>query len=82
MHRFIFDLMKKFYLCFSYPDDDCHYLIPELLSKEQPEEAKQFDPQKCLNFEYHYAILPEGILPRFIVRTNILSRDQPRWRSA
>ncbi|HSK71710.1 MAG TPA: TIR domain-containing protein, partial [Pyrinomonadaceae bacterium] len=36
---------------------------------------------ECLNFQYHYAILPEGILPRFIVRTNILSRDLPRWRS-
>ncbi|HSK73461.1 MAG TPA: COR domain-containing protein, partial [Pyrinomonadaceae bacterium] len=32
MHRFIFDLMKKFYLCFSFPEDENHYLIPELLS--------------------------------------------------
>jgi internalin A len=81
MHRFIFDLMKKFYLCFSFPDDECHYLIPELLSKEQPPEADEFNPEECLNFQYRYAILPEGILPRFIVRTNILSRDLPRWRS-
>lgn len=81
MHRFIFDLMKKFYLCFSYPDDDTHYLIPELLSKGQPEEVAQFNPKECLNFEYCYSILPEGLLPRFIVRTNILSRNLPRWRS-
>jgi len=31
MHRFLFDLMKKFELCFTFPDDDTHYLIPELL---------------------------------------------------
>ena len=81
MHRFIFDLMKKFYLCFSFPDDECHYLIPELLSKGQPAETDAFKPEECLNFQYRYAILPEGILPRFIVRTNILSRNLPRWRS-
>lgn len=81
MCRFIFDLMKKFYLCFSFPDDECHYLIPELLSKEEPEETEEFKPENCLNFQYHYSILPEGILPRFIVRTNVLSEGLPRWRS-
>ena len=27
MHRFLMDLMKKFDLCFSFPEDDTHYLI-------------------------------------------------------
>jgi internalin A len=81
MCRFIFDLMKKFYLCFSFPDDECHYLIPELLGKDEPKETDEFKPANCLNFQYRYSILPEGILPRFIVRTNILSEKLPRWRS-
>ena len=81
MHRFIFDLMKKFDLCFSFPDDDCHYLIPELLHKQEPESAADFKPEKCLNFQYHYTVLPEGLLPRFIVRTHALSEGLRRWRT-
>ena len=81
MHRFVFDLMKKFELCFSFPDDDSRYLIPELLDKQQPEEAAEFRPGECLNFEYHYTGLPEGLLPRFIVRTHALSEGLQRWRT-
>jgi internalin A len=81
MHRFLFDLMKKFDLCFIFPDDDCHYLIPELLDKQEPEATAEFDPEQCLNFQYHYPVLPEGLLPRFIVRTHTLSENLPRWRT-
>jgi internalin A len=52
-----------------------------LLDKQQPEEAEQFRPDQCLNFQYHYPILPEGLLPRFIVRTHVISMGQPRWRA-
>jgi internalin A len=81
MRRFILDLMKKFDLCFSFPDNDTHYLIPELLDKQEAPEAAAFKPEECLNFQYHYPVLPEGLLPRFIVRTNVLSEGLPRWRS-
>ena len=81
MHRFLMDLMKKFELCFSFPDDDCHFLIPELLDKQEPSLGINFVPSECLNFQYHYPVLPEGLLPRFIVRTHVLSEGLPRWRS-
>ncbi len=81
MHRFLFDLMRKFDLCFIFPDDDCHYLIPELLDKQEPEATAEFEPEECLNFQYHYPVLPEGLLPRFIVRTHTLSEGLPRWRT-
>lgn len=81
MHRFLFDLMKKFELCFTFPDDDTHYLIPELLDKQEPDSTRSFVPRKCLNFQYSYPVLPEGLLPRFIVRTHILSEGLARWRS-
>lgn len=83
MHGFLFDLMKKFELCFSFPDDDTHYLIPDLLDKQEPAETAEFDPQECLNFQYHYNVLPEGLLPRFIVRTHVLSEGPKyrRWRT-
>jgi internalin A len=81
MHRFLFDLMRKFDLCFIFPDDDCHYLIPELLDKQEPEATAEFEPEECLNFQYHYPVLPEGLLPRFIVRTHALSEGLSRWRT-
>ncbi|NBQ70341.1 MAG: TIR domain-containing protein, partial [Nitrosomonadaceae bacterium] len=80
-HLFLLELMRKFSLCFPFHDNADRYLIPELLGKEEPEEVATFEPEHCLSFEYHYGILPEGLLPRFIVRTHTLSRGQQRWRS-
>ncbi|HKP72897.1 MAG TPA: COR domain-containing protein, partial [Pyrinomonadaceae bacterium] len=81
MHGFLLNLMKKFELCFSLPGKEDDYLIPELLDKQEPKEARAFDPAECLNFQYHYPVLPEGLLPRFIVRTHVLSDDTRRWRT-
>lgn len=81
MRRFILDLMKRFDLCFSFPDDDTHYLVPELLDKQEPPDTAGFEPAECLNFQYYYPVLPEGLLPRFVVRTHALSEGLARWRS-
>jgi internalin A len=81
MHGFLLDLMKKFELCFDLEGRDGVYLIPELLDKQQPEEAAEFGPAECLNFQYHYPVLPEGLLPRFVVRTHVLSDETQRWRT-
>src|SRR5262249_37814174 len=80
MHMFLLDLMRKFELCFPFADESNHYLVPELLNKQQPEEADYFSPSTCLGFESHYPILPEGLLPRFIVRSHVMSEGQARWR--
>jgi internalin A len=81
MRGFLLDLMKKFELCFSLEGREGVYLIPELLDKQEPGEVRGFDPLKCLNFQYQYPVLPEGLLPRFIVRTHVLSDDTRRWRT-
>lgn len=81
MHGFLLALMKKFELCFGLPGKESDYLIPELLSKQEPKEARDFKPEECLNFQYGYPVLPEGLLPRFIVRTHVLSDETPRWRT-
>ena len=81
-HFFLLELMRKFELCFRFPEEENRYLIPQLLPKEQPDEAEAFDPISCLCFEYRYpTLLPEGLLPRFIVRSYVLSSGEPRWRS-
>jgi internalin A len=73
--------MRKFSLCFAFPDSQELFLVPDLLGKEEPEQAAHFNPKDCLNFEYHYEILPEGLIPKFIVRSQTLSDEQLRWRS-
>jgi internalin A len=80
-HAYLFELMRKFELCVHFPETEGRYLIPQLLDKQQPPEADDFNPTECLNFQYHYPTLPEGLLPRFIVRTHILRKGQPCWRT-
>lgn len=81
-HLFLLDLMKKFDLCFEFSDEQHRYLVPELLEKQEPDLKGDFRSGQCLNFHYHYNIVPGGLLPRFIVRTHVLSaRQELRWRS-
>lgn len=79
MHGFLMRLMENFELCFQLSRD--RFLLPDLLDKNQPDGVGEFKPEECLNFEYHYSILPEGLVPRFIVRTHEMSDRQPRWRT-
>ncbi len=80
-HAFLLNLMRKFNLCFEFPDQEGHFLVPDLADKNQAKEADEFDATECLNFRYGYPALHEGVLPSFITRTYILSEKQPRWRT-
>ena len=80
MHLYLLDLMRKFELCYEFYESAGHYLIPELLGKEEPD-LKEFTAVDALRFEYSYNIVPEGLLPRFIVRSRALNKNLPRWRS-
>jgi internalin A len=80
MHRFLLDLMEKFELCYEFYGRSGEYLVPELLGKDEPE-LKEFAAANTLRFEYRYNILPEGLLPRFIVRSRALNQGQPCWRT-
>jgi internalin A len=81
-HEFILNLMRKFELCFRLPEPrDSEFLIPQLLSKEQPPLNSDFGASPRLWFRYSYAYLPEGLLPRFIVRSHALGASMARWRT-
>ena len=74
---FIIDMMRKFELCFDL-ESDKKFLIPDLLSKEEPDTG-QWD--SALAFQYHYNVLPGSIISRFIVRANQLISRKTYWRS-
>jgi internalin A len=82
-YNFLLDLMRKFELCFEFHDEGegRRFLVPELLDIQKPELGDEFAPEKCLNFRYEYKILPEGLLPRFIVRTYPMSENRARWKT-
>jgi internalin A len=95
-HHYLTDLMKEFQLCFPLSDQspaqspspplgegfrvrDSQFLIPGLLPKEQPDNT-DLDGD-TLEFQYHYRILPDSILSRFIVLTHEKIHNQTYWRS-
>ena len=73
--------MRRFELCFPYEDEPDRYLVADLLPKQQPDAGTSFPIEGSLRFEYRYPVLPEGLLPRFIVRSRVHSAGQPRWRN-
>ncbi|HIK07103.1 MAG TPA: leucine-rich repeat domain-containing protein [Trichormus sp. M33_DOE_039] len=77
---FIVDMMKKFELCFLLENGtgDDRFLIPDLLPKAEPSTG---DWENVLAFQYHYNVLPNSIISRFIVRMHHLADQQTWWRS-
>jgi len=86
-HDFLLRLMERFQLCFRLSGNKERYLVPELLGENQPD-IKSLLEAPGLGFRYQYEVLPEGVLPRFIVQTHIYSKPDPheahaqrRWRT-
>jgi len=78
-HLFIMDMMRKFELCFDFEGFyDEKFLIPDLLSKEEPYTGEWDD---ALAFQYHYDVLPGSIISRFIVRMHPSICEETYWRS-
>ena len=79
--QFILDMMRRFELCFAFPDSEGQrFLIPELLRPNEPE--LNWEEADALNFQYHYTALPGGIMPRLIVRMHRnLTTKRTTWQS-
>jgi small GTP-binding protein len=85
--KFLLELMEDRELCFvarQTRDGVPVYLLPGLLPTDEPEGLDlnamlQPGPEQA-RVRFAYRILPDGLLPRFIVRTHPLSHNQPRWR--
>ncbi|MBD1886288.1 leucine-rich repeat domain-containing protein [Microcoleus vaginatus] len=81
-HRYhcLTGLMEEFELCFRVSHCPAPtFLIPGILPKEQPENTKL--EGETLEFQYHYRILPESILSRFIVLMHEKIHNCTHWRT-
>ncbi|MFN6474362.1 MAG: COR domain-containing protein [Nostoc sp. SerVER01] len=79
-HCFLTELMKEFQICFQLPDcPKPKFLIPGLLPKDEPSDTNLTG--NTLEFQYHYRVLPESIMSRFIVLAHEKIHNQIYWRS-
>jgi internalin A len=75
----LIDLMKELEFCFAI---DCHpqqFLIPSILPKDEPKDMSL--QGETLEFQYHYHVLPDSVISRFIVLTSDYIHNQTYWRS-
>ncbi len=79
-HGYLIGLMKEFELCFELDCKPPQFLIAGLLPKDQPDET-ELHGDETLEFQYHYKVLPESIISRFIVNTHEKIHNQIYWRS-
>ena len=78
-HGYLIELMKEFELGFALECYPPQFLIAGLLPKDQPDETELHG--ETLEFQYHYKVLPESIISRFIVITHEKIHNQIYWRS-
>ena len=84
--RFLLRLMERFEMCFPLEEEGSasapdRWLIPGALDQFQPEGiSDEWQGAGGVRLRYVYDPLPEGVIPRFVVRTHLLSEGQPRWR--
>lgn len=85
--RYFLRLMERFEMCFPLDEEDAKqptkWLIPGALEKFQPEGVtSEWQNPSAVRLRYVYDPLPEGVIPRFIVMTHLLSGGgKPRWRN-
>jgi internalin A len=78
-HEYLIELMKEFELGFALECYPPQFLIAGLLPKDQSDKTELHG--ETLEFQYHYKVLPESIISRFIVKTHEKIHNQIYWRS-
>ena len=78
-HHYLVDLMERFELAFPMPDTNREqFLVPDLLPRQQNYTGEW---EESLGFQYHYEVLPQSVVTRFIVRMHDKARMNTRWRT-
>ncbi len=78
-HRRLIEVMKHFQLCFEFTDRLGHYLIPRHLHDNELDIP--WDETAALKFQYHYEVLPDAVISRFITRMNQYITKQYYWKN-
>jgi internalin A len=78
-YRFILGMMAKFELCFELEGTNfTGFLVPDALPKTEVDTGEWTD---VLRFEYEYDVLPQSVIPRFMVRMHPYVGTDRCWRT-
>ncbi len=81
MVEYLIGLMDRFELCYPLEGQKDTWLIPQLLAPQTPQNlGDKWFKEKATRLRYRYNVLPEGLLPRFIVRAHPLISENLVWR--
>lgn len=81
MVKYLVGLMERFELCYPLEGKEETWLIPQLLSPQTPQNlGDKWFKEKATRLRYRFNVLPEGLLPRFIVRAHPLISENLVWR--
>lgn len=81
MVPYLVGLMERFELCYPLEGMKDTWLIPQLLSPQNPQNlGDRWFKEPATRLRYQYNVLPEGLLPRFIVRAHPLVYEGQVWR--
>lgn len=79
---FIIDIMNSFELSYKFPGIKNHYfVVPGAFSKDRPLFKWETKDKSVLRFQYHYDILPNSIITRFMVKMHRRIREKDYWRN-
>ena len=80
MVPYLVGLMERFELCYPLEGLTDTWLIPQLLSPQNPQNlGDRWFKEPATRLRYQYNVLPEGLLPRFIVRAHPLVFEGQVW---
>lgn len=81
MVPYLVGLMERFELCYPLEGLTDTWLIPQLLSPQNPQDlGDRWFQEPATRLRYQYNVLPEGLLPRFVVRAHPLVYESQVWR--
>jgi internalin A len=81
MVKYLMGLMRRFELCYPLDEQETQWLVPQLLERFQPALGPEWSAADATRLRYGYKVVPEGLVPRFIVRTHPLGERELRWRN-
>ena len=70
----LLELMKNFNLCYEIPNQQHHYISPQLLSADKPN--YQWQEASNLLLRYKYEFMPKGIISQLIVKMHHCIADE------
>ncbi len=81
MVMYLVGLMERFELCYALEGHENTWLVPQLLAPQTPQNlGDKWFKANSTRLRYRYNVLPEGLLPRFIVRAHPLISENHVWR--